>query len=544
MRGWKDRIKHITKTQHPIFFRMNNNSKEYDVIIIGGGVTGAGTARDCALRGLRTLLVERGDFADGASGRNHGLLHSGARYAVSDTESARECIEENMIIRKIASSCVDPCGGLFITLPEDGDDFRKTFLTSCEAAGIEAREIDPKEALIMEPSVNPDITGAVVVPDASVDPFRLNALNILDARLHGAEVLTYHRVESFIMEGNRVMGIKVLDTLSNERKEYRAQVTVNAAGIWGQVIAQMAGCKITMFPAKGSLLVFGHRVNRMVLNRCRKPSNADILVPGDVVTVIGTTSSRVPISECDNLTVTPDEVDILLKGAYQLSPTLSSTRLLRGYSGVRPLVADDSDPDGRNISRGIVLLDHAKRDGVEGFITITGGKMTTYRLMGEVTTDLICTKLGVEAECTTDTTPLPGADRPDDPGHKAPMPRKAAGGRYGTLAQQMAIESGDSVVCECEQVSREEMEYAVRNLDVKTIDDLRRRTRVGMGVCQGTLCARRAAKVLCELFGTPEKEEQLLRQNLRERWKGMIPVCWGETLRQAELMRKTYGHEI
>src|SRR3712207_9431469 len=99
---------------------MNTDSqKEYDVIIIGGGITGAGTARDCAMRGLKVLLVEKYDFTNGATGRNHGLLHSGARYAVTDGESARECIKENMILRRIARHCVDETAGLFITLPED-----------------------------------------------------------------------------------------------------------------------------------------------------------------------------------------------------------------------------------------------------------------------------------------------------------------------------------------------------------------------------------------------------------------------------------------
>ena len=95
------------------------NSNDYDVIIIGGGATGAGIARDCALRGLRVVLLERHDIATGATGRNHGLLHSGARYAVTDNESARECIAENHILKRIARHCIEPTDGLFITLPED-----------------------------------------------------------------------------------------------------------------------------------------------------------------------------------------------------------------------------------------------------------------------------------------------------------------------------------------------------------------------------------------------------------------------------------------
>ena len=125
---------------------LNSEINEFDVIIVGGGATGAGTARDCALRGMRVLLVERFDFAAGATGRNHGLLHSGARYAVTDRESAAECIKENMILRKIARHCVEENGGLFISLPEDDLSYQNLFVESCRAAGIDAQVIDPAEA--------------------------------------------------------------------------------------------------------------------------------------------------------------------------------------------------------------------------------------------------------------------------------------------------------------------------------------------------------------------------------------------------------------
>ena len=384
---------------------MNTQRKNYDVVVIGGGITGAGTARDCAMRGLKVLLVERYDFSTGATGRNHGLLHSGARYAVTDPDSATECIQENMILRKIARHCVEETEGLFITLPEDDLDYQATFVQKCTEAGIRAEIIDPKLAKIMEPAVNPEIIGAVKIPDASIDPFRLTMANVLDAQLHGAEVLVYHEVVGLIIEQTRVVGVKLRNNHNGETFNVYASITINAAGIWGTLIAQMAGVKISMFPAKGSLLIFGHRVNNMVINRCRKPANADILVPDDTVCVIGTTSDRVPIEECDYMRVTPEEVEVLLTEGMKLAPSLGTTRILRAYAGVRPLVASDDDPTGRSISRGIVTLDHEKRDGLAGFATITGGKMMTYRLMAEQVTDLACQKLGVTKTCQTATTP-------------------------------------------------------------------------------------------------------------------------------------------
>lgn len=520
----------------------NMNHQEYDAIIIGGGITGAGVARDCSLRGLKVLLVEKQDFTNGATGRNHGLLHSGARYAVNDAESASECIKENMILRKIARHCVDETDGLFITLPEDDLSYQKTFVESCEKAGIRAEIIDPEEAKRLEPSVNPALTGAVRVPDASIDPFHLTTANIIDARRHGATILNYHEVTDLIVENGVVKGVTLRNNHTGETSEAYARITINAAGIWGHLVAKRAGITINMFPAKGTLLIFGHRVNNMVINRCRKPANADILVPDDVVCVIGTTSDRVPFDTIDDLKVTPDEVDLLIREGEKLAPALSTTRILRAYCGVRPLVASDDDPSGRNISRGIVCLDHKVRDGLDGFITITGGKMMTYRMMAEVATDLACKKLGINVACTTADVPLPGSELKPEISHGELFSSSfnAAHGRHGTMAD--AIKYGDkeddALVCECEEVSVGEVKYAAEKLHVHNLMNLRRRTRVGMGTCQGELCTCRAANIICTNNVTASEEG--LKDFLNERWKGVRPVAWGQALGEAQLTATIY----
>lgn len=226
-----------------------SKSNEFDVIVIGGGITGAGTARDCAMRGLKVLLIERHDIATGATGRNHGLLHSGARYAVTDQESATECIEENMILRRIASHCVDETDGFFITLPEDDLAYQAKFVEACRTAGIRADIIDPEEARRLEPSVNPDIIGAVRVPDGSVDPFRLCAANMLDAKLHGGQVRLQTEVTGFIREGDAIIGVHTRN-IAGEEADYYAPVTVNACGIWGHGIASLAGVNVGMYPQR------------------------------------------------------------------------------------------------------------------------------------------------------------------------------------------------------------------------------------------------------------------------------------------------------
>lgn len=521
---------------------MSSNAT-YDVIVIGGGVTGAGVARDCALRGLRVLLLERHDYNHGASGRNHGLMHSGGRYAVTDPDSARECILENEVLRRIACHCIEPTDGLFVTLPDDDLSYQATFVDACRQAGIHAEVIDPQQALQLEPLLNPDLRGAVRVPDASIDPFALTLANVLDARLHGAETLTEQEVTDLIVAGGRVQGVRTLDHRTGQSHEFHATVTINAAGIWGAQIVRHAGINIQMFPAKGTMLVYGQRVGQMVLNRCRRPSNADILVPDGTVSLMGTTSDRIGIDEVDDMRVTEAEVNLLMREGEQLVPQLAQTRLLRAFAGVRPLIASDDDPSGRSISRGIVCLDHATRDGVEGLITITGGKLITYRKMAELATDLACRKLGVDAACTTATLPLPGSqERNVITGGFKPSGKSNASKRHGDRRRDIPADDAlDRMsICECENVTIGEVRYAIEQLQAHDLANLMRRTRLGMGMCQGRSCACRTANLMAHITGNPDSAMRDLARLIDERWRGVKPIAWGSALRDAQLAAVIY----
>ena len=510
---------------------------ETDVVIIGGGATGAGVLRDCAQRGMRAILVEKDDIANGTTGRNHGLLHSGARYAVTDPHSAIECIQENRILKKVASHCIEETGGLFITLPEDDLSFQQTFVNACTNAGIETEILTPAAALRVEPNVNPQLLGAVRVPDGTVDPFRLTAANILDAEEYGGRLLSYTKVISLIITQGRVCGVNCINVRTGEKIAIHSQQVVNAAGIWGQQICEYADLSIRMFPAKGSLLIVDYRVNSMVINRCRKPADADILVPGDTISLIGTTSEKVPYSDIENIRVTPQEVETLLAEGEKLCPIMARTRVLRAYCGVRPLISLGDDPSGRNISRGIVLVDHGDNDGLPGLITITGGKLMTYRLMAEMATDAVAKNLGNTQACTTGVRPLPGASHSDVYAPQVSIPVSgSAKYRHGERAAKFLADDKkqNAVICECEMVTRGEIEYAVHNLNAMDLVDLRRRTRIGMGPCQGKLCACRAAGIVSEITG----EDNALKsvgEFMQERWKGVRPILWGDALREADL---------
>ncbi|MDQ2165581.1 MULTISPECIES: anaerobic glycerol-3-phosphate dehydrogenase subunit A [Vibrio] len=514
---------------------------ETDVVIIGGGATGTGIMRDCALRGIACILLEKDDIASGTTGRNHGLLHSGARYAVTDPESAKECIQENQILKNIARHCVEKTDGLFITLPEDDLAFQSTFIDACAQAGITTEPLSAKEALRLEPHVNPNLVGAIKVPDGTLDPFRLCASNVLDAKEHGARIMNKTIVTSLIRQGDTVLGVRCLQLNTHQQYEIFAKEVINAAGIWGQNICEYADLNIKMFPAKGSLLILDYRINNLVINRCRKPSDADILVPGDTISLIGTTSEHIDYDQIDNLHVTEKEVDILLAEGAKLAPIMANTRVLRAYAGVRPLVSINDDGSGRNISRGIVLLDHEQRDGLKGLTTITGGKLMTYRLMAEWATDLVAKKLDNNTPCETHTRALPGSNETPKQVKKTASIAKpvyeSAIYRHGERAQNFLSDDAKSqaVICECEMVTAGEIEYAIKQLDVNNLVDLRRRTRLGMGPCQGELCSYRAASLFQE-YGhvSGNQSSQLLVEFLEERWKGIKPIFWGDALREAE----------
>ena len=497
---------------------------EADVLVVGGGSTGVGVARDAAMRGFETVLVERGDLAEGTTGRYHGLLHSGGRYAVKDPRSAKECMDENRILRRIAADCIEDTGGLFVTTPWDDPGYGDQFLAGCRASGIPVEEIDPAEALRREPRLHPEISRAFTVPDAAMDAWKLVWANARSAEEHGGRILPYHRVERLLSENGSVAGAGVRDERTGEEVEVRAGVVVNASGAWAGQIAALAGCEVKVVPGAGIMIAMNHRLVNTVVNRCKLPADGDILVPIRTVSVIGTTDTGVP--DPDRLEITEDEVQEMLAEGEKLVPGFRSSRALRVWAGARPLFEETKAETAstRDVSRSHTLLDHAPRDGVEGFLTITGGKATTFRLMAEVTVDAVCEKLGVERPCRTHEEPLPGSEN---------------GGHYwvgARLAAREPVPRSEQIICECELVTRAKLEEGIARRRTTNLDDIRRTLRLGMGPCQGGFCIYRATGILHEVerLDAAKANESLL-SFLQERWKGVQPILYGDQLRQARL---------
>lgn len=377
------------------------------VLIVGGGGTGGALAHDLTLRGLAVTLVERGELTSGTTGRHHGLLHSGARYAVNDPESAVECIEENRLLRAIAPGSFEENDGLFVAITDEDMAYYPSFLQGCEATGIPTQVLSPGEALRLEPLLNPELKIAVRVPDATMDAMRMPLRFFATAKHQGAELLSHVEVTGLLVHGGAVVGAAVHDHVTGVDTEIHADITVNATGPWSEQVASMAGADVPIRPSPGVLLALRGRLCNMVVNRMHPSGDGDIVVPQRALSIVGT--SAWTVDDPDDLDVPQDHVRRMYAEGARLIPAVATAPFRAAWSAARPLIGSGGSADsGRELSRTFKTIDHAETDGLEGFVTITGGKGTTLRGMAELCGDVVARKLGIDAPCRTrDTVLLP-----------------------------------------------------------------------------------------------------------------------------------------
>jgi glycerol-3-phosphate dehydrogenase len=504
---------------------------ETQVLIIGAGVTGTGIARDLALRGVQCLLVEKGDVNAGASGANHGLLHSGARYVSNDPATATECRKEGMLLKALAPHCIEDTGGLFVAVKGDDEKFVADFPGLCSRCGIPVRWMAVQEARELEPEISKDTMAVYHVEDATIDPFMLSLENLYHAKELGATFRPNTRVVGFVVQHRRIQAARLLNTQTREEHQLKVEHVVNAAGPWAGEVAALAGVRMEILYSKGSMVITDHRMNGRVLNRLRRPSNGDILVPGGTVSILGTTSER--ICSLDNVRPSIEEVDLIVKEGMAMVPPLESARYIRAYAGVRPLVNSNGDREDRAVSRGFVLLDHTS-DALENLTTISGGKVTTYRLMAEQASDQVCAKLGVSKPCLTRTQPLPST-------HFAQWTQPGLGPRRW-FRELRAV---SPLLCECEMLPESAIDELIQSLSDQAgslnLKGIKLRSRMGKGPCQGTFCGMRVTAHMYDR-GLLRLNDGIsgLKEFLQGRWMGERPVLWGEQLVQAELKEALY----
>ena len=373
------------------------------IIIIGGGIGGA-IAHDLSLRGFRVTLLEKGELVSGTTGRHHGLLHSGARYVLHDIETARECMIENQILRRIAPQGLEQNDGLFVALSDEDMSYRKQFKDLCRAAGIPVKELSPSRALQREPNLNPDMKSAFRVPDATMDAWRLPMHFFATAKSNGADIRPFSEVTEIITRAQNAMAVKVFSHKTHQTYTMTGDLIINAAGPWSAKIAAMLGIEIPVRPVPGVMVSVAERLTHMVINRLHPADDGDIIIPQRQLSLLGTTAWLG--DDPDDISLPWEQVVKIMALCSKLVPQVASMPVRSAWMASRPVIVRDQKEDPTKISRTFECIDHARTDGIEGFISIFGGKATTMRAMAEATADRVCEKTGRNVSCRTKDTEL------------------------------------------------------------------------------------------------------------------------------------------
>jgi glycerol-3-phosphate dehydrogenase len=400
----------------------NESEITFDVIIIGAGINGAGIARDAAMRGLKVLLLDKGDIGGGTSSWSTRLIHGGLRYLEhGEFGLVRESLRERETLFRIAPHLVRP---LPIVIPIYKNARRGLWTIRSGMIAYDAlsfgkslprhRILSRAEALQQEPGLNPEgLNGAAVYYDAQVEfAERLVLENVLSAVEHGAIVITYARVTDFLFADGAAPGVNFKNELDEENHATRARIIVNAAGPWVDQVLGHAGASSPRLigGTKGSHIIvasFPGAPAKALYTEAETDRRPFFIIPWNGQYLIGTTDVRYR-GDLDQVQIDPAEIDYLLRETNRLIPPANLTReqILYTYSGVRPLPFTE-DKDEQNITRRHFIREHPE---LENVLSIVGGKLTTYRSLAEQAVDLVFKKLRrTSPKCTSDRAPLPGA---------------------------------------------------------------------------------------------------------------------------------------
>ncbi len=518
---------------------------ELDVLVVGGGIVGAGTALDAATRGLSTGLIEQRDLASGTSSRSSKLIHGGLRYLeMYDFGLVKEALEERgLLLTRLAPHLVRPVPFLY--------PLHKTRERPYVGAGLLLYDVMamagkydmgvPKHAHLFRKQVariapdlrTEDLKGAIRYYDAQVDDARLVLAVARTAASHGAHVATRTRVVGFLREGERVVGVRALDLESGRELEVRAKVVVNAAGVWTDEIQEMVG-------GRGSLDVQASKGVHLVVPRDRIRSEAGFItrtetsvlfvIPWGRHWIIGTTDTDWNLDKAHPAASRADIDYLLAHVNTMVREPLDHTDVEGVYAGLRPLVRGAREPSSR-ISR-----EHTVVAPVPGLVMIAGGKLTTYRVMAK---DAIDVAVPDARDCITDRIPLAGADGFLARSNQRALLARRAGisvgrvdhllGRYGGLVDEvLALLRDRPELAEplegADESLAAEVVYAVTHEGARHLDDvLTRRTRISIETFdRGVQAAGPAARLMAGVLGwddarTADEVDHYLRRVEAER---------------------------
>ena len=541
----------------------------FDLIVIGAGINGAGIARDAAMRGLKTLVLDKGDISNGTTQWATRLIHGGLRYLeYYEVPLVRESLRDREILFHIAPHLVKPLGFMIpiYERAKHGPLMVRLGMIAYDVLSFDKsvgnhRMFSPEEAREREPGLNPEgLKGAAFYYDGQVEyAERIAVENAISAHEHGAVVLNYAEVDRLITRDGNVTGVEFADVLGGSRYEAHAPVTVNVAGPWVDEVLR----GIEPNGASGHRMIGGTKGSHLIVDpfpgapkgealyvEARKDGRPYFIVPWNGRYLIGTTDFRYE-GDLDHVSADEDEIDYLLEETNHVIPeaNLSREDVLFTYSGVRPLPHQPEGAEG-SVTRSHIIYDHSRGKGVGtkgssigegaprvgGLISIVGGKLTTYRNLSRQTVDMAYEKLGREApESHTARIPLPGGATEDFEAFAAGF--KATSGLtdqlaerllklYGVRAPEVLKIAGDdpslrmplsaSLTVETGIIGAEVL-YAFQHELAQTLSDvLLRRTMVGMGPQVGLDVDEAAAQVAVKHLGWTEERARSEVEAYRE----------------------------
>jgi glycerol-3-phosphate dehydrogenase len=497
---------------------------EHQVLVVGGGVVGAGVALDAATRGLSVGLVEARDFGSGTSSRSSKLIHGGLRYLEQlNLGLVREALSErSLLLQRIAPHLVRPVPFLF---PFTHHVWERAYIgagvTAYDVLGFARgqvrglpghRQLTRRGALRLAPALKRSaLTGALVYWDAQVDDARYVISLVRTAAEYGAQVASRTQVTGFLREGERVTGVRAVDLESGRELEIRAQQVVNATGVWTDEIQAMVGGRgtINVRASKGvHLVVPRDRIHSTTGIILRTPLSVLFVIPWGRHWIIGTTDTDWSLDKAHPAASRTD-IDYVLNQINRiLAVPLSRDDVEGVYAGLRPLLAGESDSTSK-LSR-----EHTVAHPVPGLVMIAGGKYTTYRLMARDAVDAVTHGLdGKVAPSCTDVIPLAGADGYVAQWNARYTLARSSGlhvariehllQRYGTLASEvLALIAADPRLGRpldgADDYLRAEVVYAASHEGAAHLDDvLTRRTHISIETWdRGLSVAREAAELM------------------------------------------------
>ena len=505
---------------------------EFDILVIGGGINGVGIALDAASRGLSVALVESGDFASGTSSKSSKLIHGGLRYLEQyDFRLVREALyERELMVTTLSPHLVKPVSFLY---PLHEKLIERTYVGAGMALYDALRgfkralpwhkHLTQKKVSEIAPSLRLDvITGGFQYFDAQVDDARHTMSIARTAAKYGAVITTRTRCEDVIKNGKRVVGAKIRDLISDEVIEVRAKATIMASGVWSDQLHEKFGLKAgySVRMSKGShIVVPKSAINSQSGVIIKTDLSVLFIIPWGEQWIVGTTDTDYQESKEEPLASSDDVSYIINQANRVLEPKLRRDQVIGVFAGLRPLVSTDPDSPTTKLSR-----EHVVDSPAPGFVSIAGGKYTTYRVMAEDAVDEAVNHLRrIVPDSTTENLAIIGAEGYSVLINKIPKLAKEYGlaedtirhllDRYGSLFEEvLAPAKDDSTLLEpliegLPYIKAEAL-YAITHEAALSIDDLlSRRTRIAFEASDsGLSITRDLGELLGRYVGLEKKE--------------------------------------